>query len=509
MTTADLGLYLSMLDWLKKIGRGTSAPGNNPDRTDSRIEEARAHLRAREPEAAGQICEGILRDDAGNAGALHLAADAALGGWNQGQVIEWLRAGITAQPRDASLSYKLGCLLEDRGRLDEAADAYRTALHLDPGFAKAHNNLGSVLQGQAQMAQALEHFQTAARLDPQLWQPHYNIGNFHKLNGQLDRAVRPYQVCVRLKRPAGATEADPDPTFHLTSRSKLLHDIEQFSYLMERGIVPPGFGAAVDAYREALGALSGSFERGHMASFPPALAARVAPTYNRLVNYYDAPELAGPAINPALDRARVESDYARNAPGIVWVDELLAPQALHQLRRFCMESTVWYDCHYTDGYLGAYLEEGFICPLLAQIARELPRALPGIFGEHAITHLWGYKYDSSLSGIHVHGDFAAVNVNFWITPDESNLEPGSGGLVVWDKEAPLDWDFEAYNKNVPRIERFLEATAAQPVTVPYRQNRAVIFNSGLFHRTDEFRFRPGYENRRINVTMLYGNRGGK
>ena len=31
--------------------------------------------------------------------------------------------------------------------------------------------------------------------------------------------------------------------------------------------------------------------------------------------------------------------------------------------------------------------------------------------------------------------------NFWITPDEANLDPQGGGLEVWDVEAPLDWDF--------------------------------------------------------------------
>jgi hypothetical protein len=44
------------------------------------------------------------------------------------------------------------------------------------------------------------------------------------------------------------------------------------------------------------------------------------------------------------------------------------------------------------------------------------------------------------------------------------------------------------------------------VTIPYRQNRAVIFNSDLFHETDRISFRGGYENRRINVTLLYGKR---
>ena len=44
------------------------------------------------------------------------------------------------------------------------------------------------------------------------------------------------------------------------------------------------------------------------------------------------------------------------------------------------------------------------------------------------------------------------------------------------------------------------------MTVPYRANRAVIFDSDLFHETDVISFKPGYENRRINVTLLFGRR---
>jgi hypothetical protein len=57
------------------------------------------------------------------------------------------------------------------------------------------------------------------------------------------------------------------------------------------------------------------------------------------------------------------------------------------------------------------------------------------------------------------------------------------------------------------VDGFLARSGAQTVTVPYRANRAVIFDSNLFHKTDTIRFAPGYENRRVNITMLYGRRG--
>jgi hypothetical protein len=159
--------------------------------------------------------------------------------------------------------------------------------------------------------------------------------------------------------------------------------------------------------------------------------------------------------------------------------------------------------------MGAFPENGFACPLLAQVAEEFRAAYPAIFGDYPLLYLWAFKYDSSLKGIKVHADFAAVNVNFWITPDEANNNPDSGGLRVWDVGAPPDWDFAQYNGQEGPIRDVLARGGARETVVPYRANRAVIFDSELFHETDRFDFKPGYENRRINITMLYGRRGQK
>ena len=42
--------------------------------------------------------------------------------------------------------------------------------------------------------------------------------------------------------------------------------------------------------------------------------------------------------------------------------------------------------------------------------------------------------------------------------------------------------------------------------IKYKSNRAIIFNSNLFHATDKFIFKKKYESRRINITLLYGQR---
>jgi hypothetical protein len=214
-------------------------------------------------------------------------------------------------------------------------------------------------------------------------------------------------------------------------------------------------------------------------------------------------------LNPEVDYGSVERRYRSVPPGITFLDDLLTADALQALRRYCVESTIWFDFNHPQGYLGAYFSDGLATPLTAQIAEELPRRLPGIFAGAGMAQMWAYKYDSRMSGIALHADFAAVNVNFWITPDDANLSPGRSGLVLYDRRAPADWDFATYNTDQRSIRRFLRDSGAREIVIPYRCNRAIIFNSDLFHRTDDFRFRAGYADRRINVTMLYGRRSGR
>ena len=214
---------------------------------------------------------------------------------------------------------------------------------------------------------------------------------------------------------------------------------------------------------------------------------------------------AGLAVNPDASRGEIAARWQNQRPQMAVIDNLLTEDALDRLRRFCWGSTIWRKV-YREGYLGAMPEHGFACPLLAQIADELRSTYPAILGQHPLLQLWGFKYDSKLSGINLHADFAAVNVNFWITPDDANLDPESGGLVVWDVPAPMDWGFAKFNDDVPAARDFLARSGARPVTVPYRANRAVIFDSDLFHETDRIAFKEGYLNRRINITMLNGRR---
>jgi hypothetical protein len=290
-------------------------------------------------------------------------------------------------------------------------------------------------------------------------------------------------------------------------QSRIKHEAEQIRYLFDRGLVPQeqsGYLTAlervnVDAVRDP--------NRANRIGMTAETMKEIAPSFNRIVYHAGTRPLPQGALNSALDVVAIEARYNTSQPEIMYVDGLLNEEALVEMRRFCLESTIWKK-DYENGYLGAFLGDGFSSPLLLQISEELRLRFPGIFKDHRLRQAWAFKYDSQLRGLNIHADAAAVNVNFWITPDEANLDPDHGGLVVWDKEAPKEWNFREYNNTTmePKIREFLKASGAKAVTVPYRHNRAVIFNSDLFHETDHISFKDGYENRRVNITLLYGKR---
>jgi Flp pilus assembly protein TadD len=417
-----------------------------------------------------------------------------------------LRRALQAAPQHPAVLSNLGGLLAQKGNNAEAIAVLRQAVAAAPRSAPVHYNLGLAFKSAGAVEEAIAAYRAAIALVPEYVDAWYNLGNALLDLGCVPEAADSYETATRIRRRPGRAQPGATDPFAKVNPSKLRHDIEQLRYLIAKRRLEPEYARVVQDYEAALAALPANASEPAAGLLPAELRARLTPFYNRMLYRPAAEAEPAGAVNPRLDRDAIEADYARNAPGITFVDDFLTPDALASLRRFCLESTVWFESRYANGYLGAFMDDGFCCPLLLQIAEELRQALPGIFGPHTLRKLWAFKYDSRLSGIPMHADWAAINVNFWVTPDEANLDPDGGGITVWDKEAPLDWDFAKYNSDQAALRRFLEESHARPVDIPHRQNRVVIFNSDLVHETAPLTFREGYENRRINITLLFGKR---
>lgn len=164
-----------------------------------------------------------------------------------------------------------------------------------------------------------------------------------------------------------------------------------------------------------------------------------------------------------------------------------------------------------------------------QQLKKKKKALSNMISTHReLNMIWAYKYDNtpinelvedpseisdsssflySREGIGIHADDALLNINIWLTPSSANDDPQSGGLVIYNEAAPKEWDIRSGDRSADASDKMRELWFGRKnITVPYLQNRMVLFDSHRFHRTDSYRFKRGYRNRRINLTLLYGSR---
>jgi hypothetical protein len=219
--------------------------------------------------------------------------------------------------------------------------------------------------------------------------------------------------------------------------------------------------------------------------------------------YFKVPEEQLPSyLNPDVDYGPIRQAISSGQLKAEVIDDFLSPDALEQVRKFCLESTVWRH-PYKFGYVGALPQDGFASISLFAVAAQLELALGEAFEGYRLAQWWAFEYDARLPGTDIHGDDADFSLNLWITADSANLDPSTGGLVVWDKTAPSDWSFDDYNSGGERVRQYLQDQNAESTSIPYRENRAVLFKGHLFHRTDDFTFAPGFANRRRSVTFLF------
>jgi hypothetical protein len=424
---------------------------------------------------------------------------------------EALAAG--AQP--APVLLQLGAVQTELEEFAAAERSFSRLVAVEPGHADGWCMLGVVTKEQKRFEEATRHFAQALALQPTFPEAYFNLGLAQFELGRLQDASASFMRCAEFRRGppwkgdhARLLQQDPTPAFEPmymgVNEVKLRHDCEQLGYLLDVGALPPVYRDVLADYEAVLGEIRGQVDENTVVPFDEQRHALLARTYKRPIHIAEVPPPGDAIINPALDFEDIQDRYLAAQPHVLALDELLTPEALAAMRRFCRQSTIWNNIK--GGYLGAYFYDGFCSELLLRLAWELRARMPRVIADHSLQMMWGYKCDCTLPGLAVHADAAAVNVNFWITEDEANLDPEGGGLVVYEQDAPKDWDFRQFNNDTAKILAYLESIGSVPRRYPYRANRALVFDSDLFHATDSPRFKEGYLNRRINITLLYGNR---
>ncbi len=418
-----------------------------------------------------------------------------------GQSEATYRAALELSPGRASILHNLGVVVAAQGRHGEALAHFEAALAAEPHYASAHFNRAVALQSLGRAREVLGAFGRAVALDPGNYDAHRALGFGWLAAGERGRALDHFARTCELRRGEDR-EGAALASLTYASRAKLEHDAAQLRYIARAKRDGKRFELLGRAYHE----VARDFPEGITALTLEQLDM-LGDDYNTAIHIASAPEIGEGTINPALDRAGIERDYLSHPCAATWFDGLLTAPALASLRRYLLESTIWHDFSHIGGFVATYLEDGLACPLVLQIADELRAALPGVLGPHPLSQAWAFKGLDGCSSVAAHADDAAVSVNFWVTPDAANLDPARGGLTICRVPPPADWEIRGYEADTSEIAAFMAAHEAQGLAVPYGENRAALFQSRLFHGSDTPHFAAGYENHRINVTLLYGRHG--
>ena len=444
---------------------------------------------------------------------------------------------IAINPNYADAHNNLGVILQDLGENQKAKECYEKAIEINPNHVDAHNNLGVIFNEGGENQKAKECYEKAVEINPGFANAHNNLGNIFKKLGENQKAKECYEKAIEIYPDFFAALSNLSDIYinQLTdfeiaiSKSnealkiyhkkhrfvnqsiplfRLKHDVQQAQYLISKNYKIEG----VDKFKKIGDEILRREENKEDKNNSNKKILLNNDEINSLLPYskenhiYQTKTISGSCINPNKNWLDVEDEYLNSSNQIMYIDDFLSDEALIELREFCLVSKVW-NKQYNNKYLGAFSNSGFISPIHLQIAVDLQQKLPKLFGPHKLGRFWGFKYDSSLGeGINIHADFAIHNLNFWITPDEYNNNKNSGGLKVYDAAAPDHWTFKDYNKHSDKIHKFLKENNANCTNVPYKFNRAVLFNSAYFHETDEIDFKDEYEGRRINNTYLFGSR---
>ena len=418
---------------------------------------------------------------------------------------------ITIDENNFEAYFNCANLYHDEREYDLAIGFFDKAIACNKDYGEAHHRLGVIYQEKYKKDRNKNHliksevcFNTSITCDPTNSYSLFSLGLNHLWLGNIKEANKLFTKICSLKYSDQITFSKYAERYlsNKTLLSTLIkHEYEQLTFV-RNGTDNAKYPKYKKEYYDELQSLYLKIKDNH---FDIKDVTSSMKTEISKILYNETPKMpSSNFINQNNDIKSLESEYLKKVPEVLVIDNFLNKEALAELQNFCLNANIFKN-PYKNGYIGAFLSQGLSNEFILKLSEDLRLTYKNIFRDLKLIQAWIFKYDNTKKGINVHADQASVNVNFWITHNKANLNPASGGLEVWNKVPPEEWDFDTYNNdlNLPRLKQFLSENKSVKQVIPYKENRVVVFNSKLFHSTDTFNFRDNYEDRRINITFLY------
>ena len=501
---------------------------------------------------ADDICLSVLKNDKDNFAANYLHGCILSDRSKFQEAATYLKKALISNPDNYEVNNNLGIVYKNLEEMDEAEKYFLKAISIDKKNFQAYFNCANLYADINKYDSSVNFFKKTIEHNNNFPEAYQRLGEIFQEKYRIDRnkehlnkSIEYFNFAISSETSYTLSSFKPGTTFlslglsnlwlgNHTEANKFLnkvsstnntnqqvlaeyiekylsdkksmctlitHEYEQLTFIDNDidGIRNPKF--TKEYYQELknlyLKVKNNSFD---MEDLTPSMKIKISK-----ILYNKPPKISSSNfINEKNDIQKLESKYLNSRPEILVIDNFLTSEALLELQKFCRNANIFKYTH-NGGYVGAYLSRGLANEFTLKLSEDLRLTYKNIFKDLKLTQAWVYKYESTKEGVNVHADPAVVNVNFWITPDYANLDKKTGGLKIWNKIPPKDWEFKDYNsgKSVPKMKKFLSENKSVEQVIPYKENRAIVFNSKLFHTTNTFNFSDKYEDRRVNITFLY------
>lgn len=137
-----------------------------------------------------------------NRGAAHLA----LRNWSLARADYAI--AIQFEPTLPDAHNGLAVVCNETGRVEEAAEYFRSAIQHRPHFPEAHKNLGNALVKLGRFEEGIEHLRKAVELRPVFAEAHGNLGQLMNQVGNVEAAIHHLEIAVRQKNDNIAYQYD-------------------------------------------------------------------------------------------------------------------------------------------------------------------------------------------------------------------------------------------------------------------------------------------------------------
>jgi tetratricopeptide (TPR) repeat protein len=148
---------------------------------------------------AEQLYRQVLQAEPGRVEALALLALSCHQRNDLAAAEGWYRRTMAIQcSHVAETSFRLGTVLADLNRMDEAGACFQEAVRLRPDAVEAWNNLGNV-HLKRNLQEAIRCYREAVRLRPNYADAQINLGNALRDDNRVAEALGAYREAVRLR----------------------------------------------------------------------------------------------------------------------------------------------------------------------------------------------------------------------------------------------------------------------------------------------------------------------